>query len=110
LHPPRSLRRVLPGQVRGAAVPDAARRDLTGSGLGVGLPARRRVRDALPARDAVLEEDLPDEFAAAADAGLGEDRLEVVLDGVRRQVEPVGDLPGGAALDAQPGDRLLPAG
>jgi hypothetical protein len=33
----------------------------------------------------VLQEDLADQLAAAPDAGLGEDRLEVVLDGVRRQ-------------------------
>jgi hypothetical protein len=56
----------------------------------------------------VLQEDLADQLAAAPDAGLGEDRLEVVLDGVRRQAKDMRHLPGGDALHAQPRHLGLP--
>ena len=52
------------------------------SAFRVAVPPLRRVGEVLPARDVVLEEHLADEFAAAADTGLVEDGLEVVLDGV----------------------------
>jgi hypothetical protein len=51
------------------------------------MPSRttdRNVLDVFPAGHVVLEEDLADQLAAAPDAGLGEDRFEMVLDGVRR--------------------------
>ncbi|MFE7800260.1 hypothetical protein [Nocardia sp. NPDC057440] len=51
----------------------------------------------------MLQEYLADEFAAGADAGLGEDRLEVILDGVSGYAERPGDVFGGAALDAEQG-------
>jgi hypothetical protein len=40
----------------------------------------------------VLAEELGDQFAAAVDVDLGEDRLEVVADGVGGQVQPLGVL------------------
>jgi hypothetical protein len=46
----------------------------------------------------VREEDLADEVAAAMDTGLVEDTLEVLLHGVRRDHQFLGDLGGGRAL------------
>src|SRR4029453_19162228 len=59
---------------------------------------------------AVAEEDLPDQLAAAADADLVEDGRQVLLDGVGRGRDPKRprDLAGRAALEHQRGDRLLP--
>ena len=56
----------------------------------------------IPAGHVVLHEDLANQLAAAPDAGLGEDRLEMVLDGVRRQGEGVCHIPRGEPLHAQP--------
>jgi len=44
-------------------------------------------RGRLPPRDVVLKEHLTHEFAPGPHAGLAEDRLEVVLDGVGRDVQ-----------------------
>ena len=62
------------------------------------------------ARLVVGEEDLADQFAPAVDAGLLEDVLEVLLDGLRRDGQRCGDLRGGIALQDQPGDILLALG
>jgi Nitric oxide synthase, oxygenase domain len=71
----------------------------------------------LPSGNVVLQEDLADQLAAAPDAGLGEDRLETVLDGVRRQGKGVRHLHWSAEQNqglhqrvrraAQPGSALL---
>src|SRR5829696_7249085 len=58
----------------------------------------------------VGEEHLADQVAAAADPGLVEDALEVLLDGVGRDHQPLGDLGSGVALQHQPGDLLLALG
>jgi hypothetical protein len=55
----------------------------------------------------VLEEHLADQLAAAAGAGLLEDRLEMVLDGVLRDLQRGGNLFVGETLDAQVGDLAL---
>lgn len=55
------------------------------------------------ARLVVGEEDFGDEIAATADAGLIEDALEVLLNGVFRDRDVLGDLRGRAALQDQPG-------
>ncbi|HEV2774133.1 MAG TPA: hypothetical protein VGV90_00930, partial [Solirubrobacteraceae bacterium] len=61
-------------------------------------------------RFVVGEEHLPDEFAAAADAVLLEDLLEVLLDRVRRDHEPLGDVGGRVAAEYQAGDLPLTLG
>ncbi len=55
-------------------------------------PTGRAVGLLLPARHVVLEEDLADQFAPAADTGLVEDRLEVILHGVGRDPKGLRDL------------------
>ena len=47
---------------------------------------------------------MSDEIPAAADAGLVEDGLEVVLDGVPRDVQRVGDGVRSVAAQHEPGD------
>src|SRR5215216_3275419 len=58
----------------------------------------------------VGEEHLAHERAAAADTGLLEDLLQVLLDCVRGDDEPLGDLGGRVASKDQPGDLLLALG
>ena len=58
----------------------------------------------------LVEVDPRDQLAAAAHVGLVEDRLQVVLDGVRRHVQRRRDLLGVDALQHQPGDVALAAG
>ena len=60
--------------------------------------------------DVVVREHLGGEFAAASDPDLGEYRLEMVLDGVFRDVELPGELLGRLALEHQLGDLALPCG
>jgi hypothetical protein len=62
------------------------------------------------ARLLMREEDLPDEVAAAADAGLVEDVLEVLLDGVPRDDERLCDLGGRFALEHEPCDLWFALG
>lgn len=64
------------------------------------------------ARVVVGGEHLGDEVTTAADAGLLEDTLEVLLDGVGGEVEVEGggDSCGGVALQDVPGDLLLARG
>ena len=49
-------------------------------------------------------EQMSDEIPAAADAGLVEDGLEVVLDGVPRDMQRVGDGVRSVAAQHEPGD------
>jgi hypothetical protein len=58
----------------------------------------------------VGEEHLADQVTAAAHAGLVEHALEVLLDGVGRHHQPLGDLGGRVALQHQPGDLLFALG
>jgi hypothetical protein len=58
----------------------------------------------------VGEEHLADQVAAATHPGPVEDALEVLLDGVSRDHQPLGDLGGRVALEHQPGDLLLAFG
>jgi hypothetical protein len=58
----------------------------------------------------VGEEDLADQVAAAAHPGLVEHTLQVLLDGVRRNHQALGDLGGGVALQHQAGDVLFALG
>ena len=80
------------------------------SALGVTMPACRWLAEVFPSGQVVLEEDLPHELAPTSHAGLVEDRLEVVLHGVDRQVQPLGDVLGGAAFDAQARYRAFSSG
>jgi len=58
----------------------------------------------------VCEEHLAHELAAAADAGLLEDLLQMFLDRVRRDDEPLGYLRGRVTPKDQPGDLLFALG
>jgi hypothetical protein len=55
----------------------------------------------------VREEDLRHEITPAAHAGLLEDALEVLLDGVGRDDQPLGDLRRRLALEHEPRDLLF---
>ena len=57
-----------------------------------------------------MSENGGDEFAAASDAGLVKDRLEVVLHGVRAYVQPRRDLGSRKPLADQAGDSALSFG
>src|SRR5688500_11909821 len=65
---------------------------------GGGIGVNRRV---------VLVEEVRDELAAAADADLGEDRLDVVAHGVAGEEQALGDLRRRAALRDQLGNLAL---
>lgn len=58
----------------------------------------------------VVEEDAGGQRAAAADAGFGEDRLEVVLHGVGREVQLGADVGGADALQDELDHVLFPVG
>jgi hypothetical protein len=57
-----------------------------------------------------LREERRRELRAADDAGLDEDLLQVVLDGVRGEEERVGDLRIGESPDGQAGDLSFARG
>lgn len=58
-----------------------------------------------------MVEDQPgDQAASGTGARLGEDRLQVVLDSLRRHAQPAGDLLGGQTLCHQLGDTALAVG
>ena len=97
-------------------------RRVAGRRLVAALPAPRRVAVQRPAaqgsvlgraafvvaqaRLVVGEEHLADQVAAAAHPDLVEHALQVLLHGVRRNHQPLGDLGGGVALQHQAGDVL----
>src|SRR5215207_7657861 len=107
--------RVVPTGPLAMAGPEA--RFLT---VGVGLVPERLAAERVAVESAMLvvakawlvvgEEDLADQVPAAANAGLLEDLLEVLLDGVGRDDEPLGDLGRRVAAQDQPGHLLLALG
>jgi hypothetical protein len=58
----------------------------------------------------VVEEQAGDQFTSRAGAGLVEDRLEVVLDGVHGEVQSLPDVVGGKALGDEFGDASFAVG
>src|SRR5581483_18873 len=97
------------GYRRGVVVSLSRRLAVRGYG-GLREPSGGCVVEVFPAGDVVLEEDLADELAAALDAGLLEDGLEVVLDRVHGYAESLRHLLGQLALHAEPGDLTLAFG
>ena len=63
--------------------------------------------DRVDARFVVPEEDLTDQFAAAPYPRLGEDGLQVLLHGVRRDEQPGRDLARRVSLQHQSGQLAL---
>ena len=91
----------------GLAEPSPVQLIRTTCGLACKPPVRCKVVRPPQVGRVVLEEHLRDELASTANAGLLEDRLQVVLDRVRREPKRLGYLVRGEALDHAAHDVAL---